>query len=105
MITAPPLDPSAEETKAQAVTAEKRCLARFRKFKISNKFDVSRCYASLSPEFGVIVRLDLDEANGLSGATARFMCWTDKDSGDVVTALAVAHKGLKLPATGEGSIV
>ena len=42
MITAPPLDPRAVETKAQEVSAEKRCLAKFRNFKISNKFDVFR---------------------------------------------------------------
>ena len=98
MIIAPPLDPSAVETKTQEVSAEKRCITRFRNLKISNELDVSRSYVTLSPEFGIIVRLDVEEAGNKQPAmTARFMCWTDKHSGDVVTALAVGHKGRKLP--------
>jgi hypothetical protein len=97
MIIAPPLDPSAVETKTQEVSAEKRCIARFRNLKISNELDVARSYVTLSPEFGLIVRLDLQEANdGTSGMTARYMCWRDKGSGDLVAALAAGHKS-KLP--------
>ncbi len=63
MIIAPPLDPAAEETKTEDVSAEERCIARFRMFKTFGRFDVARTYASLSPEFGLIVRLDAEEAN------------------------------------------
>lgn len=94
MITAPPLDPAAEDTTTEDVSAEKRCIAKFRKFRTLRTFDVLRSYATLSPEFGVIVRLDLEEA--ASGLAATFMCWTDEPSGDLVSAVAVGHK-LKLP--------
>jgi hypothetical protein len=98
MIIAPPLDPSAAETKTQDVSAEKRCVAKFRNFKISSSFDISRSYLTISPDFGVIVRLDLEQADhNTFRTTARFMCWTDKESGDVVTAWAVGYKGKKLP--------
>jgi hypothetical protein len=98
MIIAPPLDPSAVETKTQDVSAEKRCIGKLRYLKSLDRFDVSGSYVTLSPEFGVIVRLDLEQANDVaSGLTARYVCWTDKASGDLVSALAVGHKGTKLP--------
>jgi hypothetical protein len=99
MIIAPPLDPAAEETKTEDVRAEKQCIARFRMSKSIGSFCIARTYASLSREFGLIIRLDVEEANEeASSLTARFMCWTDKASGDLVSALAVGHKGPKLPA-------
>jgi len=97
MIIAPPLDPTAEETKAQGGSAEKQCILKFRNFEISEKFHISRSYVTLSPEYGVIVRLDLEQAEDEAGVAARFMCWTDKGSGDFVSAWAMGHKGPKLP--------
>jgi len=98
MIIAPPLDPSTEEIKATDVRTEGQCIAKFKISRISNEFNVARTYVTRSPSFGLIARLDLEQIRGKpSRMTGRFMCWTDHDTGDVVTALALGHKGQELP--------